>query len=346
MGRSLCYNATPKDEGMRLDTCLAARALYASRSQAAHFIDDGLVFVNGGSAAKKYAVCSGDTIVYEEAEESPHIPMEGQAIDLDVRFEDTYLLVLSKQAGLICHPSPGHPTSTLVNALIHYCGRDNLAHVQGDDRPGIVHRLDGDTSGLMLAAKDDEVGYALQEAIRLRTVDRRYLALVHGSIAHDTGLVDAPIARSERDRTHMQVSDKANARSSVTTFRVLERFEAGPRDEGYTLLECKLYTGRTHQIRVHMKYIKHPCVGDQSYGATGAVSQLGLGRQFLHSYRLDFTHPITGEDQHFVDPLPCDLQEALAQLAQRSTGITPAGTEVYASLAQLGCPSPAQANSR
>ncbi|MEF9841360.1 MAG: RluA family pseudouridine synthase [Raoultibacter sp.] len=332
MPRSLCYSATLDDGGMRLDACLAAHGLYVSRSQAAHFIDGGLVFVNGKVVAKKYAVCSGDTIVYEEAVISQRAPMEGEPIELDVRFEDDYLLVLSKQAGLICHPSPGHPHSTLVNALIYYCGRDNLAHVQGDDRPGIVHRLDGDTSGLMLAAKDDKVGYALQEAIRLRSVDRRYLTLVHGSIAHDTGLIDAPIARGERDRVRMRVSDSASARSSVTTFRVLERFEAGPRDEGYTLLECKLYTGRTHQIRVHMEYIKHPCVGDQTYGGGGSVSQLGLNRQFLHSYLLDFTHPETGDDLHFIDGLPADLQDALDMLASRSLGVTAAGEEVFAAL--------------
>ncbi|MEG1751001.1 MAG: RluA family pseudouridine synthase [Raoultibacter sp.] len=336
MPRSLCYSATVDDEGLRLDTCLAAHALYASRSQAAHFIDDGLVFVNGKIVARRYSVQGGDTIVYEEAVAIERAPMVGEPIELDIRFEDDYLLVLSKQAGLICHPSPGHPCSTLVNALIHYCGRDNLAHVQGDDRPGIVHRLDGDTSGLMLAAKDDEVGYALQEAIRLRSVDRRYLTLVHGSIAHDTGLIDAPIARGERDRLRMRVSDSLHARSSVTTFRVLERFEAGPRDEGYTLLECKLYTGRTHQIRVHMEYIKHPCVGDQTYGSGGSISQLGLTRQFLHSYLLDFTHPKTKEELHFIDGLPVDLQSALDTLASRSLGITAAGEEVFAALNNVG----------
>ena len=253
----------------------------------------------------------------------------------DMRDDD--LLVISKQAGLVCHPSVDHYDSTLVNALIFHCGANNLCNVQGeDDRLGIVHRLDQDTTGLMLAAKKDEVGYSLMEDIRNRSVERYYLTLVHGVIVHDTGMVDAPIARSPKERTRMAVRDTGSSRESVTTFRVLERFASSGGDDGYTLLECKLFTGRTHQIRVHMHYIKHACVGDPFYGSGDVSTQLGLERQFLHSYRLGFTHPVTGKEMCFVDNLPKDLQEALDSLRARSQGHTPAGQEVFDLLTSEG----------
>ena len=236
---------------------------------------------------------------------------------MDVRYEDDYLLVISKQPGLVCHPAEGHYGDTLVNALIAHCGKDHLCSVQGEhDRLGIVHRLDRDTSGLMLAAKTDEVGLALMEDIRTRDVDRHYLSLVQGWIPLDTGYIDAPIARSDKDHLRMTVSDKDNARSSVTTFEVVKRFDPGKKDDGFTLIDWKLFTGRTHQIRVHMEYIKHPCVGDPVYGWQ-KKDNLGLTRQFLHSYRLDFTHPVTGERLHFEDTLPDDLQAVLDELESR-----------------------------
>ena len=219
---------------------------------------------------------------------------------------------------------------------MHRCGADHLCNVQGeDDRLGIVHRLDRDTTGLMLAAKDDATGYALMADIRDRAVGRRYLALVHGVVAHDTGMVDAPIARSAHDRTRMAVRDAPSAREAVTTFRVLERFEHGARDDGYTLVDCKLFTGRTHQIRVHMQYARHPLVGDPVYVAHAPKdpsASLGLKRQFLHSFRLSFTHPLTGEELDFKDALPCDLAQVLEGLAPRSLGRTEAGEEVAALL--------------
>ena len=232
---------------------------------------------------------------------------------------------------------------SLVNALIYHCGADHLCNVQGeDDRLGIVHRLDRDTSGLMLAAKTDAAGYALMEDIRDRAVDRHYLALVHGVIAPDTGMIDAPIARSANERTRMAVRDVPSARDAVTTFRVLERFEPRQHDDGYTLIDCKLFTGRTHQIRVHMQYAKHPLVGDPVYTANGpkdARAQLGLKRQFLHSFRVRFTHPETSEELEFADNLPRDLDEALRSLGDRSRGMTDAGREVAALLADAPRPS-------
>ena len=343
MARMLSYSATALDAGERLDSLLAARACFASRSAAARAIESGNVFVNGANVVKKYAVAAGDVIVYQEEEEVEAGPVTGQPIDLDIRFEDDDLIVLSKQIGLVCHPSVDHADGTLVNALIYHCGADHLCNVQGeDDRLGIVHRLDRDTSGLMLAAKTDAAGYALMEDIRDRAVDRHYLALVHGVIAPDTGMIDAPIARSANERTRMAVRDVPSARDALTTFRVLERFEPRQHDDGYTLIDCKLFTGRTHQIRVHMQYAKHPLVGDPVYTANGpkdARAQLGLKRQFLHSFRIRFIHPETSEELEFADNLPRDLDEALRSLGDRSRGMTDAGREVAVLLADAPRPS-------
>lgn len=332
MARTLIHIAEACDQGMRLDVLAAERELYISRSAAARAIDEGRVFVNGNVVAKKAVVSLGDVIAYEVDEDRPQTHLVGQPIELDIRFEDDDLLVLSKQVGLVCHPSVDHFDGTLVNALIHHCGVDHLCNVQGEqDRLGIVHRLDRDTSGLMLAAKSDAAGQALMDDIRDRIVDRHYLTLVQGIIPHDTGMIDAPIARGDKDRMRMMVSDTPSARPSITTFTVLERFDAGSKDDGYTLLDCKLFSGRTHQIRVHMNYIKHACVGDPAYGSGTPKAQLGLDRQFLHSYRLRFTHPITKKEMSFVDSFPSDLQEAYDFLADRSRGRTEAGIAAFES---------------
>lgn len=343
MTRSVCHVANAVDAGKRLDAVLAEHALYASRSAAARAVEEGRVLVNGATVAKKHAVAAGEALVCELDEDPTEIPVDGQPIDLDIRFEDDDVIVLSKQMGLVCHPSADHYDGTLVNALIYHCGKEHLCNVQGeDDRLGIVHRLDRDTSGLMLAAKSDAAGYALMEDIRARAVDRRYIALVHGVMAHDTGMIDAPIARSANERTRMAVRDVPSAREAITTFRVLERFEHDRYDDGYTLIECKLFTGRTHQIRVHMQYTHHPIVGDPVYTAHAPrreEAQLGLARQFLHSFRIGFEHPITGERLDFADGLPRDLASVLEDLAPRSTGITEAGNEVFALMERSPKPS-------
>lgn len=343
MARSLCHIASSADEGMRIDALLATRGFYASRSVAARAVESEKVLVNGQIVAKKHVVAAGDAIIYELEDESAPTPLVGQPIDLDVRYEDDHLLVLSKQPGLVCHPSVDHADGTLVNALIYHCGAEHLCSVQGErDRLGIVHRLDRDTSGLMLAAKDDECGLDLMEAIRTRSVDRHYLALVHGVVAHDTGMIDAPIARAANERTRMAVRDVPSAREAVTTFRVLERFDHGPHDDGYTLVDCKLFTGRTHQIRVHMQYAKHPVVGDPvycSHAPRDVQAQCGLERQFLHSFRLEFLHPATGEELSFADNLPSDLQQVLDELAVRSRGRTSFGDEVFSLLQDAPRPS-------
>lgn len=332
MGRSICHVATAEDSGKRLDTVLAERGIYASRSAAGNAISKGKVLVNGNSVQKSHQVSTGQAIVCELEESGSGIAMTGEPIDLDIRYEDDDLIVLSKQSGLLTHPSPEHTSGTLVNALIYHCGIDNLCNVQGeDDRPGIVHRLDAETSGLMLAAKTDTAGLALMEAIRLRQVDRRYITLVHGIIAPDSAMIDAPIARHQTDRTKMAVADTASARDAITTFKVLQRFEGGSHDNGYTLVECKLFTGRTHQIRVHMQYAKHPVVGDPLYTAHtphDSRAQLGLNRQFLHSYSIGFEHPITGEELSFKDKLPEDLAETLKAVQERSYTVTEYGNEI------------------
>jgi len=316
------------EQGKRLDVILAELGDIPSRSFAVRLIEQGDVTLNNQPTTKKHIALAGDTISYRIKPDQP-LELIAEHIPLDIRFEDDSLIVLSKQVDLVCHPSYGHETGTLVNALIAHCGYDNLAKLQGDDRPGIVHRLDKDTSGLMLVAKTDDVGLILQDEIRTKAIDRRYLALVHGYIAPDTGLIDAPIVRGGVDRQRMVIGDTASSRPSVTTFEVFERFEAGRFDNGYTLIECKLFTGRTHQIRVHLDYIGHPCVGDPLYGQTNRPkAQLGLTRQFLHSYRLEFTHPKTGNNLLFIDPLPSDLEEALGRIEGESMGHTEAASRL------------------
>lgn len=324
----------PDADGTRLDAFLATVPGCPSRSACAKLIESGQVSINGTPArGKSERIVLGDRIqVRLPALEQHAMPLRPNPdIPLDIRYEDEYLLVLSKQAGLVCHPSPGHVDDTLANALVAHCGYEHLGLLQGDDRPGIVHRLDMDTSGLMLAAKDNETQHALQDLIRLRVLDRRYVTLVQGYVAPDEGTITTGIARSTRDRLRMTVTDDPLAREAITTFKTLERFEAGPRDEGYSLLECHLFTGRTHQIRVHMRHIGHPVVGDQLYGVGSkrAVQRdRGLDRQFLHSWRVAFEHPVTGEQIMCKDTLPSDLRDVLDGLAPVSMGRTDAGGDV------------------
>ncbi len=328
MSQAFTSKVLSSNAGVRLDVYLADMCAYKSRSAAAKACECGLVLVNGKPASKKTILECGD-FVFAEYEQEEIFGLVGQDIPLDIRYEDEDLLVISKQAGLVCHPSDDHKDNTLVNALIAHCGAEHLCNVQGeDDRLGIVHRLDMDTTGLMLAAKSNEAGRALMESIRVRAVDRHYIALVHGQIPHDTGLIDAPISRHAQDRLRMAVRDIPQARDAMTTFSVLERFEAGKHDNGYTLIDCKLFTGRTHQIRVHMEYARHPLVGDPLYTTHAPhyeQASLGLARQFLHSFRLGFEHPINGENLEFVDHIPDDLEDCLCKIKERSLGLSEAG---------------------
>lgn len=321
----------PTADGERLDVFLGKAEGLPSRSACARLIEEGAVTINTVSAtSKSERVMLGDRIQVTLAAEPERggLLAPNPLIELDVRFEDPWLIVLSKQCGLVCHPSPGHIDDTLANALVAHCGYEHLGLLQGEDRPGIVHRLDMDTSGLMLAAKDDETQRDLQDLIRLRTLDRRYVTLVHGYVARDEGTITTGIARSPRDRLRMAVSESADAREAITTFRVLERFDQGRRDKGYTLLECHLYTGRTHQIRVHMRHIGHHVVGDQLYGWGHYQDNLSLARQFLHSWHVGFDHPRTGERIEIADTLPDDLATALSSLEDRSLGRTEPGESI------------------
>lgn len=321
----------PEGDGERIDSFLASQEGLPSRSACARLVETGAVTINTTPVSQKSErVVMGDRVevLVPEPESEPGPLAPNPSIPLNIRYEDEWLIVLSKQAGLVCHPSPGHVSDTLANALVAHCGYEHLGHLQGEERPGIVHRLDMDTSGLMLAAKDDATQKALQDLIRLRVLDRRYVTLVQGYVAPDTGTIETGIARSTHDRLRMAVTDDPLARQAITTFTTLERFEAGRRDEGYSLLECHLYTGRTHQIRVHMRHIGHHVVGDQLYGRGDERQNLGLGRQFLHSWHVRFDHPVTGKTIELADRLPPDLRAVLLSLETRSMGRTEAGETI------------------
>lgn len=326
MSERYTHTVRGEEAGSRLDKLLGELDFMVSRSAAQKLVETGYVLVNGQVASKHHITRAGERV---DVFVPPSVvsDLEPEDIPLDIRFEDDHLIVLSKPADLVVHPARGHYTGTLVHALLAHSA--DLGTLQGEDRPGIVHRLDKDTSGLMMVAKTDATQAALSDALRLRTIERRYVALVHGYIAPDSGLVDAPLGRNPRDRMRMGVVESPASKQAVTTFRVLERYMAGRYDDGYTLVECKLYTGRTHQIRVHMAYIGHPVVGDPLYGRNHPRADLGLDKQFLHAYRLGFTHPVTGEVLEFSDPLPEDLARRLRDLEPDSMGRTPVGDELW-----------------
>ncbi len=323
---------SPDFQDMRLDALLARISELPGRNGCVKLIEQGNVLINGSKVtSKKEKLSLGDRVeVYFESKETQAGPLSLVPVDipLDVVFEDDHLIVISKQAGLVCHPSPGHMTDTLCNALVSRYGYHNLGTLQGEDRPGIVHRLDMDTTGLMLAAHSDAVQEDLQELIRTKQLSRRYIALVQGNVAADEGTIDAAITRSKKNRLMMAVSDSDAARPSLTTFKTLARFKAGNKDIGYSLLECSLYTGRTHQIRVHMRHIGHACVGDPLYGKQIPARDKGLTRQFLHSWYVSFEHPVTGEDIEIVDTLPEDLVEVITSMKNDVISITTYGEKI------------------
>ncbi|MDK2881991.1 MAG: rRNA synthase [Bacillota bacterium] len=290
--------------GMRLDVFLAGLTeLGLSRSQVQQLIREGRVKVDGRPAKPSLRLAAGTEV---EVIVPPPAPadLRPEAIPLNIVYEDEHLVVLDKPAGLVVHPAPGHPEGTLVNALLAHCGSE-LAGIGGVLRPGIVHRLDKDTSGLMVVAKSEAAHQGLSAAIKARQVERVYLALAFGELKADVSMVDAPIGRHPVQRKKMAVVERGG-RPARTRLRVLERFP------GYTYLEATLETGRTHQIRVHLAFIGHPVVGDPVYGRR--QGNLGLKRQFLHAARLKFTHPVSGEVLSFSSPLPEELALVLARL--------------------------------
>jgi 23S rRNA pseudouridine1911/1915/1917 synthase len=316
---------TAEEAGTRADRLIADLGLVGSRAFAARLAERGNITVEGRRVSKKRPMREGERLVIVLPP-----PVEAgiiaQDLPLDIRYEDAYLMVLSKPAGLVVHPAAGHLDGTLVNALVAHCG-PSLGGAGGMLRPGIVHRLDKDTSGLMMVAKDDATQAALAADLKARTVERRYLTLVSGIVSPDSGLIDAPLGRKPNDRLRMAVTDTPGSRTAQTSFAVLERFASEDGDGGYTLVECRLRTGRTHQVRVHMAYADHPVVGDVTYGRAGGANPFGLERQFLHAWRLALTHPRSGERMEFSDDLPDDLAVVLTALAPRSMGRTKAGVE-------------------
>ena len=289
--------------GERLDAALARLVPSLSRSQAQRLIEQGAVTHGGRPVKKNEKLSAGDTLELT-LPEVREVPIEAQPIPLEVCYEDADIIVVNKPKGLVVHPAPGHADGTLVNALLAHCG-DSLSGIGGEKRPGIVHRIDKDTSGLIIAAKNDAAHAALAAQLKDHSLARTYICLVCGRIRDDAGTIDAPIGRHPTDRKRMAVTQK-NARRAVTHWSVIARYN------GYTHIRCELETGRTHQIRVHMAHIGHPLLGDLVYGHKRP--EKGLSGQCLHARALRFIHPRTGELVTFTCPLPEYFQDVLARL--------------------------------
>ena len=297
--------AATEHAGVRLDAFLSADGAL-TRSQAARLIAEGRVRVNGKPAAKSARLSGGETVTVD-VPQLRETALPPQDIPLDVVYEDDDVIVVNKPTGLVVHPAPGHPDGTLVNALLHHCG-DSLSGIGGEKRPGIVHRIDRDTSGLIIAAKNDAAHLALSAQLKDHSLSLTYECLVTGNMKQDSGTVDAPIGRSSADRKKMAVVP--TGRRAVTHWEVVARYP------GVTHLRCRLETGRTHQIRVHMAYIGHPILGDTVYGAKKPVP--GLTGQCLHAAGLRFVHPRTGEPVELHCPLPPEFTAMLQKLQSKS----------------------------
>lgn len=296
---------TSEEAGQRADSLLARRLEGLTRSAAARLLEEGRVTDRGRPAAKNLRVQPGQVLEVQlpEPEEPEARP---QNIPLDVVYEDQDVIVVNKPTGMVVHPAPGHPDGTLVNALLYHCG-ESLSGIGGQKRPGIVHRIDRDTSGLIIAAKNDRAHLSLAAQLQDHSLSRVYEAVAVGGLREDCGTVDAPIGRHPVDRKRMAV-DRQNGREAVTHWRVLARYP------GFTHVECRLETGRTHQIRVHLASIGHPLLGDVVYGSKKPVP--GLAGQCLHARRLRFTHPSTGQLVELECPLPGWFQDVLDRLSR------------------------------
>lgn len=297
--------AGPADAKERIDKYAKTQlGEEVSRSQIQLWIESGNLVVNDAPVKANYKLAEGDRVVLTIPEAEP-TEIEPEDIPLDICYEDGDVIVVNKARGMVVHPAPGHASGTLVNALMHHC--KDLSGINGELRPGIVHRIDKDTSGLIMAAKNDKAHASLAAQLKAHTVTRKYYALVHGNVSHDQGTVDAPIGRDPHDRKMYTVIER-NSKHAVTHFQVVERFG------DYTLLELKLETGRTHQIRVHMKFIGHPLVGDPLYGRSKGIKMDG---QALHAAVLGFDHPDDGRYLEFSAPIPLDMEAVLQSLRNR-----------------------------
>ena len=301
----LIFGSAGSEEGSRrLDQYLQLCYPEKSRSHIQNLIRSGSITVNGNKVKSGYSLREGDIVDYPEEVPDPGAVLPSpRDIPIDIVYEDEDIIIVDKPKGMVVHPAPGHEDDTLVNALMYHCG-DSLSGINGELRPGIVHRIDKDTTGLLLVCKNDMAHISLSEQLSEHSIKRRYRALVYGGFNEDEGTVDAPIGRRKDDRKKMGVV--ADGRSAVTHFKVLERF----RDISY--IECRLETGRTHQIRVHMSHIGHPLLGDEVYGRK-KDPYAGNG-QYLHAYKLGFVHPRTGEYMEFDSPMPAYFEETLEKL--------------------------------
>ena len=298
--------ASEESKNQRLDAFLASSLDGLTRSQATRLIESGEVAVNGRAVSKSYKLAGGEDIAVTLPEPEP-VEAVPQDIPLDVVYEDADVIVVNKPSGMVVHPAPGHPDGTLVNALLYHCA-GTLSGIGGALRPGIVHRIDRDTSGLIIAAKNDAAHQYLSAQLADHTLARTYECIVVGSLREERGTVDAPIARHPSDRKRMAVV--AGGREAVTHWEVIARYP------GYTHVRCRLETGRTHQIRVHMAYIGHPILGDTVYGAKKPVP--GLTGQCLHATGLRFIHPRTGEPVELHCPLPPEFTAMLQKLQSKA----------------------------
>ncbi|MEH7349889.1 RluA family pseudouridine synthase [Gottfriedia acidiceleris] len=287
----------------RIDTFIATQNDEWSRSQVQAWLKEDFVLVNGEKIKRNYKVKQGDEISVSVPDPKP-LEVIAENIPLEVYYEDADVIVVNKPRGMVVHPALGHETGTLVNALMYHC--KDLSGINGVLRPGIVHRIDKDTSGLLMVAKNDVAHEKLAEQLRQKTTVRKYIAIVHGVIPHEEGTIDAPIGRDKSDRQSMTVTED-NSKEAVTHFRVLDRFDE------FTLVECQLETGRTHQIRVHMKYIGYPLAGDPKYGPR---KTLDIDGQALHAAVLGFKHPRTDEYLEFSSPIPKVLENIIEQLSR------------------------------
>ena len=293
-----------QESGERIDALLARSLEGMTRSAAQRLLDSGAVLLDGRAMKKNEKPAAGQKITVRLPDAPADAPLTAQDIPLDVVYEDEDVIVVNKPRGMVVHPAPGHPDGTLVNALLWHCG-DSLSGIGGEKRPGIVHRIDMDTSGLLIAAKNDFAHLALSAQLADRSLSRIYEAVACGTLREDSGTVDAPIGRHPTDRKRMAVTEK-NSRNAVTYWFVLARYR------GYTHIRCQLETGRTHQIRVHMAYIGHPLLGDLVYGRKQA--EKGLSGQCLHARELKFIHPRTGKSIHLTSELPDYFTQVLSRL--------------------------------
>ncbi|BBB93014.1 MAG TPA: RluA family pseudouridine synthase [Methylomusa anaerophila] len=296
------FEAAHAEKGTRLDVFIAAKIPSLSRSHIQRLIAAECVWVNSKTVKANYKVQINDKIEITIPEVEP-IDVIPESIPLDILYEDQDIIVINKPRGMVVHPAAGNYRGTLVNALLEHC--KDLSGINGVIRPGIVHRLDKDTSGVIVAAKTDRAHLNLAEQIKSRVASRKYLAIVHGNIIEEQGVINAPIGRHPSDRKKMAVTF-SNSKEAVTRFRVLERFG------NYTLVECKLLTGRTHQIRVHMSYIGHPVAGDPKYGPERR--HFDIAGQALHSAELSIIHPVTGRPMSFSAPCPQDMTNIMSIL--------------------------------